>query len=791
MSKDSWPSKKATNDANGNSDHLTTDSPKGTSASAARHPTTTDKKTKVFESPSTSALIICRNKYSSFLDHLYETLQVVSIGRHWRYISAFHGPWLQLPPEILESLAYGNYTSPRPHPIDPAVFADLIEIRRLVEEATELAVRATNGTTSASMRSASHAGNGYGGGAGGGAAAFGLGFVGPSHVKLSRERKHRMRELATQKLSRAYQLDEIAASVATMQSTSSLEEVAKIVLQRNPNNSDAKYVHFFHEKIPSRMLDESTSLEPLNDLIHHRPTDSVLLRTRAVTKIFKHDLRGAAEDLTESLAMARYIASQRRKRQSLESSNSLAPAENAARYPRDGPPGSTRSGEEQPDSLEPQLLFQRGGVYLTLACEGISSSLQGKELQGPLCKETELSQSPCFSEQLPRHEVQKSVKMYAKRALRDYVNFLSFFEYTSGLSTENFHTNVLSGSEEHSPKRGALSQAGGLPRFSGGDASEELRSSDAVSPYKIKIGDSSCSHGYAGQYSHPQPPKSIPVSMLFSSTPPTDLSPYPVTSQELVKAGSKQSATRSNEHLDHELFSQQSREAITYHPLLTESLHALLLCHTLAQTSPKELLRHAHMVARLVRLCDGYPIFLAARSPSRADWIDVIRQTDNWIGLEHPWESLCAPPPPPGSSKDRGQQSQQQAQESRWHEAVMESLADERVQDEESFQAAVTAREKRAKDLEKVGPATTGSKAWARRESTEYAIGTERAEAIARWVLEAPNSIPGSGRAKRGKKKAKAPSNIRSDPLQDVTLEEKSLDKALEGFSGHGVIGGL
>ncbi|KAL8973241.1 MAG: hypothetical protein Q9183_000094 [Haloplaca sp. 2 TL-2023] len=658
--------------------------------------------------------------------------------RHWRYISAFHGPWLQLPPEILESLAYGNYTSLRPHPIDPAVFADLIEIRRLVEEATELAVRATNGTTAASLRSVSHAGNGYGGGAGGGAAAFGLGFGASSHLKLSRERKHRMRELATQKLSRAYHLDEIAASVATMQSTSSLEEVAKLVLQRNPDNSDAKYVHFFHEKIPSRMLDESTSLEPLNDLIHRRPTDNVLLRTRAVTKIFKHDLRGAAEDLTESLAVARYIASQHRKSQSLESSNSLAPTENSLRYPRDGPPGSTRLGEEQPDSLEPQLLFQRGGVYLTLACESISSSLQGEELQSPSCKATELSHLPYSSERLRPHEVQKSVKMYARRAMRDYVNFLAFFEYTSGLSTEGLHANVSNKTGEHSLEPAALPQASEISGASRGDTSDEPRSSDAVIPYKLKAGDVSCPNGYPKRHSHPLPPKPIPISMLFSSTPPADLSPYPVTFQELVKSGPSQSAAHSNEHLDYEVFSQRSREAVTYHPLLTESLHALLLCHALAQTSPKELLRHAHMVARL---------------------------TNNWIGLEHSWESLCAPAQPLGSSAKQGQQSQQQAREGRWHEAVMESLADERVQDEETFQAAVTAREKRAKDLEKAGKANTGLKTWARRDSSDYALGSERAEAIARWVLEAPTSIPGSGRAKRGRKKGKASSKVKSDPL--------------------------
>ena len=72
--------------------------------------------------------------------------------RHWRYISSFHGPWLQLPPEILETLANTNYNTPRPHPIDPAVFFDLAKIRRLVDEATNLAVRAASGNAASTQK---------------------------------------------------------------------------------------------------------------------------------------------------------------------------------------------------------------------------------------------------------------------------------------------------------------------------------------------------------------------------------------------------------------------------------------------------------------------------------------------------------------------------------------------------------------------------------------------------------------------------------------------------------------
>ncbi len=152
---------------------------------------------------------------------------------------------------MLDSLAYSNYYSPRPRPIDPALFFDLVKIRRLIDDATSLAVRAANGTTSASLYSSLHATNGMFNGTDAEILGIGSARGGGGHAKLSRERKHRMREHATQKLSHAYHLDEIASSVATMQSASALEDVAKHVLQRDEQNAEAQYVHFFHEKIPS------------------------------------------------------------------------------------------------------------------------------------------------------------------------------------------------------------------------------------------------------------------------------------------------------------------------------------------------------------------------------------------------------------------------------------------------------------------------------------------------------------------------------------------------------------
>ncbi|KAL8752092.1 MAG: hypothetical protein Q9199_005984 [Rusavskia elegans] len=731
------------------------------------------KASKIADSPSTSALIICRNKYSA----------LAQVSLHWRYISSFHGPWLQLPPEILESLAYSNYALPSPRPIDPAVFFDLVKVRRAVEEATDLAVRATSGTASSSLRGSLHAGNGMRGA--GGAAALGLGFGGTSHAKLSKERKHRMRELATQKLSQAYHLDEIAASVATMQSASSLEEVAKLVLQRNPNDSDAKYVHFFHEKIPSRMLAESTSLEPLDEIIRNRPTNSSFLRTRGVTRIFKNDFAAAAEDLTEALAITRFVAAQHKAgRGQMELSNVLGGAEKKTGGSRDWRHAPRLEDESQPSSLEPQLLFHRASLYLTMACQNITISLeQTPPIADPIHNpeptnpKAESHATP-LSMQTPKRalEARKLVKTYAKRALRDFVNFLSFYEYSPGMSADRAEAYVHQLDAAASDAKRTQATPGRTPlKETYKSAMDDVSVSGAITPYESGGRDWQ-NHGTAPQpYPELPPLKVYPISDLFASSPPADLVPYPVPSRELVKVAPKQKMNNLEGSLKQTFSFSACDEAVTYHPLLTEALHSLLLCHTLVQTSSKEHLRHAHMVARLARQCDGYPVFLAARSPSRADWIEIVRQADNWIGLEQSWESLCAPAPLPGQPEEaQEQRTPEQKRERRRQQAIEDSLSDENVRDEATFQAAVAARERLAEELvddpsKQIGP---GPHRWAQTDGREYPIMTERATAIARWVKEAPLNVPGSGKTKHRTKKGKGSKEAEIDLIQDIGLEQ-------------------
>jgi hypothetical protein len=638
-----------------------------------------------------------------------------------------------------------------------------------VDDATNLAVRAASGVTSSSLTNSLNAGNGL---LGNGGAALGLGISGGGgNAKLSRERKHRMREQATQKLSKAYHLDEIACSVATMQSASTLEDVAQLVLQRNPLDADAKYVHFFHEKIPSRQLAECTSLQPLDEVIAERPSEGEILRTRAVTKIFKDDFFGAAQDLTAALQVCRYYQSQHKagRQQFQLASEAAAEAQRNSRWREE----IKLDEEDHPSSLETQLLFHRAGVYLTIACQHVNAALPPKKAMngangtnGPKTEHVngygtvpeEIEMTPAEKEaHRIRLDARKIVKTNAKRALRDYVSYLSHFDYTPGLPSET--------TEEFVRKVNQAANGFKIPRPQNHSKALDLESNASLS--NGQLSDALVPHnGNHSIRNRPQsgasrntdlptlPPAVVhQMSALFSATPPADLPPYPETSTALT---TKQQMQASQNEATKALLAQTDcHEALTYHPLLTDALHSLLLCHCLIQTSARELQRHAHMVARLARVCDGYPIFQAARSPSRADWIEIIRRGDNWIQLQQSWESLCAPAPLPGQTPvNQQKETPSEKKERLKQQAIMEALEDDRVHDEASFHAAVAARQRRQEEEVRRAEGREMPKRWAQEDGKEYPISTERAQAIVRWIREAPigGEASGTKKKKRGTK---------------------------------------
>ncbi|KAF3766844.1 hypothetical protein M406DRAFT_216802, partial [Cryphonectria parasitica EP155] len=523
---------------------------------------------------SSPSLVICRNK-------------------HWRHISSFHGPWLQLAPEIMEFLAHQNYNHPLPRPIDVAVFYDLLKIRRLVDDATNLAVRAASGLVSLRNLDNSHQ-----------AAALGLGFGGSKQPMLSAERRHKLREQATQKLARAYRLDEIACSVSTMQSASSLEDVASLVLKRDPHSLDAKYVHFFHEKIPSRQMAESTSLDALDELIASRPSECEALRTRASIKVFKEDYRGAVQDLTEALNIINVLY---RHRSAENWSMELQHYEKNGRRVDIVP-----DEEQQPSSLEAQILVARAGILLTLACMNVVKPGQQQQKQATAdatgngggldtSRSVPSAQTPpaelTAEEKLNETkmlEARKAVKMYAKKALRDYMSYLSNFHYSP-----NFPTHVAD------------------------DFAKKVMYSKSKTRWPASTGEPVHAESKHTVYK---------LNELFVATPPTDLPDLSPSEIAILQ-----------KTFDQPTYLASTIEMATYHPLLSDALHSVLLCHVLMQTSPKELLRHAHMVARITRLAEGHPMFHTSRSPARADWVQVVRKCQNWVGLAATWDYLCSP----------------------------------------------------------------------------------------------------------------------------------------------------
>lgn len=129
------------------------------------------------------------------------------------------------PPPLL------NPSVPFPPPIDPGVFRSVASIRRLIDEASDLAVRAANGLSSAGVNSLRSP---NGAGPWGTAQALGLNPLGeaPSrNVHMSSTRTHRLRVMAVQKLAAAYKADEVAASVMVMQGASALDDLAERVLK--------------------------------------------------------------------------------------------------------------------------------------------------------------------------------------------------------------------------------------------------------------------------------------------------------------------------------------------------------------------------------------------------------------------------------------------------------------------------------------------------------------------------------------------------------------------------------
>lgn len=241
-------------------------------------------------------LCISRNKHWKYISS-YHVRLLVATTRIYVETIPVQGPWLQLPLELLESLLVLNIDpstvssesrlptltappAPRnrirergfssigissppdspqspysqmsmsipplfpptppgraaPPPIDPGVFRSVASIRKLIDEAAELSVRASSGLTSAALGAMRKNNMNISGSPWTAMQSLGLNPMGDfggggRNVQMSANRIHRLRLLAVQKLAEAYKADEIASSVMVMQGGSVFDDIAEKVLK--------------------------------------------------------------------------------------------------------------------------------------------------------------------------------------------------------------------------------------------------------------------------------------------------------------------------------------------------------------------------------------------------------------------------------------------------------------------------------------------------------------------------------------------------------------------------------
>ncbi len=239
---------------------------------------------------------------------------------------------------------------PIPPPIDPGVFRSVATIRRLIDEASELAVRASSGMSAAALGSVrSGASPNLHSSPWALAQSLGMNPLGDTgggrNVAMSAMRIHRLRALAVQKLAAAYRADEIASSVMVMQGGSVFEDIAERVLKVgasappiyafSPPTSDTQYrpkrrrrqirpllprkdtlsvrspsfrllrgVYLLGE---SRQLAECTTTRVLDELIEAFPQRLELFRTRGIVRTFRDEYAAAVKDFTHALKEARAL----------------------------------------------------------------------------------------------------------------------------------------------------------------------------------------------------------------------------------------------------------------------------------------------------------------------------------------------------------------------------------------------------------------------------------------------------------------------------------------------------
>ncbi|KAJ3267567.1 hypothetical protein HK104_005774, partial [Borealophlyctis nickersoniae] len=474
------------------------------------------------------------------------------------------------------------------------MFRHLIAIRKLVDEASELVIKAAGGGSSSSPLGLSGGMGGHGSGA--------------DRNRVSHVRQNRLRELAVAKLARAYRIDEVATSVLTMQSASALDDVAAKILKRSPNNVDALYVHHFHEKIPSRMLAGSTTTETLDTIITMFPAVPEYYRTRAMIHCFREEFALSLKDFKIAVALTK-----KRKRTvngvDCEALIHGGPASSKV-------PSLNIPPEDDDAGCESQLYLLRAACFHHYALSIIDKAIQKVNMEsapekqkrkkkkkkkggngGAAAVAAETKDSP--KDEPSRKPLTPTPEQYAavigplggqiatlaRRSIRDYVRFLTYFPNT----LPPFHHPVVTPSVPSTPS----SSPPLSPMLTPKNGSESTSNAVATLPdFLLSI-----------------PSKSLVVSPTSPTVPPS-------TALTLGTNPDDPDSTASLPPLP--------PTSGTYHPLLVEAWYAIGLNYLLLGDWRTTAQWHER-ISEYQETVDGYPVFLPARSMSQADYVEVLR----------------------------------------------------------------------------------------------------------------------------------------------------------------------
>ena len=546
------------------------------------------------------------------------------------YCNSFTQALTALP--LLSNFPSSTFGRAIPPPIDPGVFRSVTSIRRLIDEAAELSVRATSGLSATALGSLR--GVSSGGGNGHWAAAQSLGLnpmadnPGGRNVTMSPMRVHRLRALAVQKLAQAYKADEIASSVMVMQGGSVFDNVAEKVLKVGersrvaprmsletednairPQRPRCEICPFFPRKDPfpvrpdhtrpflphlylarHRQLAEFTTTQVLDDLIAAHPQRLEFYRTRGFVHCFRDEYQQAIKDFTFALKEARAVRKVR-----------LAHKINGSQAESRSKGGKKKKGSNKSNGQAPP-----SGTSVA------ENTVEGQDGEAHLIH-------PSISPDAP--EPIEPQLLFLRGAA--YLQQAVFLIENTILSLENIRKVPSVDGAELRLCYIENGKYGGV-EIGHPDGPLGKRDGEKVLAYRRAFADESFREHIAILVKRSMRDHEKFLSH-FDTFERTDDQVHDDIATRAERAFALSESIRPGNHASAASAQELPAMFTTYHPLLVESHFSVLLCQLMLGDFPTLLSTFAR-TALLIDGLEGYPVFLPPRSMAQAEFIETLER---------------------------------------------------------------------------------------------------------------------------------------------------------------------